>query len=126
MTALLHLLLFTKFLPLLSFLTVGLPSAALVIRPNRTQHFTRDFLSLGCEVQDNSTEWSLRWFTKRVELYECPPLWSAAQESQCHTDSLSSLDSGVYWCQSKSGKYSHMVNITVHGKTIFFFVHFLF
>ena len=93
----------------------GRSSASLVIRPNRTQHFTTASLSLSCEVQDNSTGWRLRWFTKREEISECPSLWTTAAGPRCSTAQLLPSDSGVYWCQSDC-KYSHIVNITVHSK----------
>ncbi|XP_048091903.1 basement membrane-specific heparan sulfate proteoglycan core protein-like [Alosa alosa] len=92
----------------------GVPSASLVIKPNRTQHFTGDSLSLSCEVQGNSTGWRLRWFTKKPEISQCPYSWTAASGPRCHTV-LYSYDSGVYWCQSDNSKYSHIVNITVHN-----------
>ncbi|XP_042566487.1 Fc receptor-like protein 5 isoform X2 [Clupea harengus] len=103
---------FSKAQPL--FIT-GRSSASLVIRPNRTQHFTTASLSLSCEVQDNSTGWRLRWFTKREEISECPSLWTTAAGPRCSTAQLLPSDSGVYWCQSDC-KYSHIVNITVHSK----------
>ncbi|XP_076144972.1 basement membrane-specific heparan sulfate proteoglycan core protein-like [Alosa pseudoharengus] len=92
----------------------GVPSASLVIKPNRTQHFTGDSLSLSCEVQGNSTGWRLRWFTKKPEISQCPYSWTAASGPRCHTV-LYASDSGVYWCQSDNSKYSHIVNITVHN-----------
>ncbi|XP_062371981.1 basement membrane-specific heparan sulfate proteoglycan core protein-like [Sardina pilchardus] len=103
----------TEFSQLKPIFIAGVPSASLVIKPNRTQHFNGDSLSLSCEVQGNSTGWRLRWFTKREEKSQCPYSWKTLGP-RCRTD-LDLTDSGVYWCQSDNNAYSHIVNITVHN-----------
>ncbi|XP_076128846.1 Fc receptor-like protein 5 [Alosa pseudoharengus] len=89
------------------------PPASVVIRPNRSQHFTHNSLSLSCEVPDNSTEWTLRWRTKRREGPACPDGWESEAGSTCSTTSPVQEDSGEYWCGSESGGRSNPVNITV-------------
>ncbi|XP_062406308.1 Fc receptor-like protein 5 [Sardina pilchardus] len=103
----------TDFSNVIHLWVLGLsPPASLVIRPNRTQHFTHNSLSLSCEVQDNSTGWELRWWTQRPDESECPDGWESEAGPTCSTSSPEQEDSGVYWCASESGE-SNAVNITV-------------
>ncbi|XP_048105674.1 Fc receptor-like protein 4 [Alosa alosa] len=89
------------------------PPASVVIRPNRSQHFTHNSLSLSCEVPDNSTGWRLGWVTQRPEGPACPDGWESEAGSTCSTTSPVQEDSGGYWCWSESGGRSNPVNITV-------------
>ncbi|XP_030635209.1 sialoadhesin-like, partial [Chanos chanos] len=81
--------------------------------PNTTQHFTSDSLSLSCEVQSNSTGWTVRRYTDNGEVSDCSSDWGSVTGSTCSISSLQSSDSGVYWCQSDSGGNSNPLNITV-------------
>lgn len=90
------------------------PSAFLVIKPNETQHSAP--LSMSCEVQGNSSEWRIRWLSKRQEVLDCPDGWIAHPGPICRTSCLDNDDSGVYWCESESGDHSNAVNITVIGE----------
>ncbi|XP_053537482.1 Fc receptor-like protein 5 isoform X8 [Ictalurus punctatus] len=87
------------------------PPVSLIINPSRTQHFTADSLSLSCEDQSDSTGWTVRGYTHNETLFEC----SSDSGSTCNISSLSTSHSGVYWCQSESGRRSNPVNITVHN-----------
>ncbi|XP_030635219.1 Fc receptor-like protein 2, partial [Chanos chanos] len=89
------------------------PPASLIISPNTTQHFTSDSLSLSCEVQSNSTGWTVRRYTDNGEVSDCSSDWGSITGSTCNISSLQSSDSGVYWCQSDSGGNSNPLNITV-------------
>ncbi|XP_059396152.1 Fc receptor-like protein 5 [Carassius carassius] len=82
---------------------------SLVVRPSRSQHFSSDSLSLSCEDQRNSAGWTVRRYTDR-NTEDC----SKQTGSTCRLVSLSTSDSGVYWCQSESGEKRHPLNITVH------------
>ncbi|XP_026104582.1 Fc receptor-like protein 5 [Carassius auratus] len=82
---------------------------SLVVRPSRSQHFSSDSLSLSCEDQMNSAGWTVRRYTDR-NTEDC----SKQTGSTCRLVSLSTTDSGVYWCQSESGEKRHPLNITVH------------
>ncbi|XP_026117850.1 Fc receptor-like protein 5 [Carassius auratus] len=84
-------------------------TVSLVVRPSRSQHFSSDSLSLSCEDQTNSSGWTVRRYTDR-NTEDCSKLTG----STCRLFSLSTSDSGVYWCQSESGEKRHPLNITVH------------
>ncbi|XP_053537814.1 Fc receptor-like protein 5 [Ictalurus punctatus] len=87
------------------------PPVSLIINPSRTQHFTADSLSLSCEDQSDSTGWTVRGYTHNETLFEC----SSVSGSTCNISFLSTSHTGVYWCQSESGRRSNPVNITVHN-----------
>ncbi|KAL0149237.1 hypothetical protein M9458_055471, partial [Cirrhinus mrigala] len=84
-------------------------SVSLVVSPSRSQHFSSDSLSLSCEDQSNSAGWTVRRYTDR-NTEDC----SKQTGSTCRIVSLSTSDTGVYWCQSESGEKRHPLNITVH------------
>ncbi|KAF4111609.1 hypothetical protein G5714_008640 [Onychostoma macrolepis] len=85
------------------------PSVSLEVSPSRSQHFSSDSLSLSCEDQSNSAGWTVRRYTDR-NTEDC----SKQTGSTCRIVSLSTSDSGVYWCQSESEEKRHPFNITVH------------
>ncbi|XP_060731023.1 sialoadhesin-like [Tachysurus vachellii] len=90
------------------------PPGSLIIRPNRTQHFTADSLSLSCEDQSNSSGWTVRRYRYSETFVGC----SSLSGSTCNINFLSTSHTGVYWCQSVSGGYSKPVNITVHNGAV--------
>ncbi|XP_026114517.1 Fc receptor-like protein 5 isoform X2 [Carassius auratus] len=95
------------------------PPVSLIISPNRTQHFTSVSLSLSCEDQSNSERWTVRRYTDNERLEDCSSShWGSQTGSTCTINSTSTLDTGVYWCQTESGEISHPVNITVHPGVI--------
>ncbi|XP_051744122.1 Fc receptor-like protein 5 isoform X2 [Ctenopharyngodon idella] len=96
------------------------PRVSLIISPNRTQHFSLVFLSLSCEDQSNSHEWTVRRYTDSWPwLEDCSSLHRGSQTgSTCKISSTITSDTGVYWCQSESGEKYHPVNITVHSGVI--------
>ncbi|XP_047655769.1 high affinity immunoglobulin gamma Fc receptor I-like isoform X2 [Tachysurus fulvidraco] len=89
------------------------PPVSLIINPNRTQHFTNDFLSLSCEDQSRSTGWTVRRYTHSERVLHCS-YWGSVTGSTCNISFLSTSYTGVYWCVSESGENSNPVNITVH------------
>nr|XP_055037462.1 Fc receptor-like protein 2 [Misgurnus anguillicaudatus] len=91
------------------------PSVSLIIRPNRSQHFSSESLSLSCEDHSKSTGWTVRRYTEN-KLKPCSSSdWrSTGTTSTCTIRSLHTSDTGVYWCQSESGEILHPVNISVH------------
>ncbi|XP_047674804.1 titin-like [Tachysurus fulvidraco] len=82
---------------------------SLIIRPNRTQHFFADSLSLSCEDQSDTTGWTVRRYSYTEAFVDC----SSVSGSTCNITFLYKSHTGVYWCQSKSGGCSNSVNITV-------------
>ncbi|KAK3545819.1 hypothetical protein QTP70_015260, partial [Hemibagrus guttatus] len=89
------------------------PPVSLIINPSRTQHFTKDSLSLSCEDQSNSTGWTVRRYTHSERVLDCSH-WGSVTGSTCNISFLSTSYTGVYWCESESGENSNPVNITVH------------
>ncbi|XP_073669833.1 cell adhesion molecule CEACAM5-like [Paramisgurnus dabryanus] len=89
------------------------PSVSLIIRPNRSQHFSSESLSLSCEDHSNSTGWTVRRYTDKLK--PCSDWRSTGTTSTCTIRSLHTSDTGVYWCQSESGEKLHPVNISVHN-----------
>uniref|UniRef100_A0A3P9AR44 Ig-like domain-containing protein n=1 Tax=Maylandia zebra TaxID=106582 RepID=A0A3P9AR44_9CICH len=82
----------------------SLPVEVLLFDPQIfSQVFKDDFVSLSCEEDDSSAGWTLRRNTKSAG-------------SSCTFNHIVTLDSGVYWCESREGAISNMVNLTVAGK----------
>ncbi|XP_053089496.1 obscurin-like [Pangasianodon hypophthalmus] len=97
----------------LLWITGESPPVPLIISPSRTQHFTKDSLSLSCEDQSNSTGWTVRRYKRSGRVSDCSR-WGSVTGSTCKISSLSTSHPGVYWCESESGENSNPVNITVH------------
>ncbi|KAI5607367.1 Fc receptor-like protein 5, partial [Silurus asotus] len=93
------------------------PPVSLNISPSRTQHFTRDSLSLSCEDQSNSTGWTVRRYTDSEGVLDCSQ-WGSVTGSTCKISFFSTSYTGVYWCESESGENSNLVNITVHASSL--------
>ncbi|XP_073712766.1 Fc receptor-like protein 5 [Misgurnus anguillicaudatus] len=91
------------------------PSVSLIIRPNRSQHFSSESLSLSCEDHNNSTGWTVRRYTDKLKPCSSSVRRSTGTTSTCTIRSLITSDTGVYWCQSESGEKLHPVNISVHN-----------
>nr|XP_055037611.1 pregnancy-specific beta-1-glycoprotein 9-like [Misgurnus anguillicaudatus] len=96
------------------------PSVSLIIRPNRSQHFSSESLSLSCEDHSNSTGWTVRRYTNTLGTCSSSNWRSTGTTSTCTIRYLDTSDSGVYWCQSKSGEKLHPVNISVHYGVILY------
>uniref|UniRef100_A0A3Q4GDC9 Ig-like domain-containing protein n=1 Tax=Neolamprologus brichardi TaxID=32507 RepID=A0A3Q4GDC9_NEOBR len=87
----------------------------LTVSPSSSQFFDGDYVTLSCEEDDSSAGWTLRRNTSRDTRAECEE-WGQLTVSSCTTSSIVLLDSGVYWCESREGPISNMVNLTVTGK----------
>ncbi|XP_073669832.1 uncharacterized protein [Paramisgurnus dabryanus] len=98
-----------------SLLTGVSPSVSLIIRPNRSQHFSSESLSLSCEDHSKSTGWTVRRYTDKLKPCSSSDTRSTGTTSTCTIRSLYTSDTGVYWCQSQSGEKLHPVNISVHN-----------
>ncbi|XP_029610553.1 Fc receptor-like protein 5 isoform X3 [Salmo trutta] len=96
----------------LVYCSLGQGGASLSVRPDRSQFFKYESVSLSCEVQGNSAGWRLKRYTVSGERSDCGRKWGKPQGSSCIV-SLIPSHSGVYWCESGSGEHSNAVNITV-------------
>ncbi|XP_005952004.2 Fc receptor-like protein 4 [Haplochromis burtoni] len=111
---------------LLSLLLTSLlgcrPSQAhLTVSPSSSQFFEGDFVSLSCEEDDSSAGWTLRRNTSRDTRAECGDHnqeWGEPPGSCCNISYIDPMDTGVYWCESREGPISNMVNLTVTGGSV--------
>ncbi|XP_030285617.1 low affinity immunoglobulin gamma Fc region receptor II-like isoform X1 [Sparus aurata] len=87
--------------------------AVLRVVPNRSQFFQYESVSLICEPQGNSSEWTIKRNTTKNINEECPPSLHRINKSYCYFDDVYSGDTGVYWCESAAGESSNSVTITV-------------
>ncbi|XP_076738743.1 Fc receptor-like protein 5 isoform X2 [Maylandia zebra] len=92
-------------------------SPRLTVSPSSSQFFEGDFVSLRCEEDDSSAGWTLRRNTNRETRTECNE-WGRWSGSSCSFSYILTLDSGVYWCESREGPISNMVNLTVTGGSV--------
>uniref|UniRef100_A0A3P8QSJ5 Ig-like domain-containing protein n=1 Tax=Astatotilapia calliptera TaxID=8154 RepID=A0A3P8QSJ5_ASTCA len=89
----------------------------LTVSPSSSQFFKGDFVSLSCEEDDSSAGWTLRRNTSKGNITQCGDGWGKPVGSSCNI-TLFPLDSGVYWCESREGPISNMVNLTVTGGSV--------
>uniref|UniRef100_A0A669DKW1 Ig-like domain-containing protein n=2 Tax=Oreochromis niloticus TaxID=8128 RepID=A0A669DKW1_ORENI len=104
-------------LVLISLLSCTTNQARLTVSPSSSQFFEYDSVSLSCEEDDSSAGWTLRRNTSTDTRAECEE-WGQLTGSSCTTRSIVQLDSGVYWCESREGPISNMVNLTVTGGSV--------
>uniref|UniRef100_A0A3B4T5I5 Ig-like domain-containing protein n=1 Tax=Seriola dumerili TaxID=41447 RepID=A0A3B4T5I5_SERDU len=93
------------------------PPAGLTVSPSSSQLFEEDSVSLSCEEDDSSAGWRLRRNTTRETRTQCDD-WGRSAGSSCNISFIVSLDSGVYWCESREGATSNSINITVTGGAV--------
>ncbi|XP_031170507.1 neogenin-like isoform X1 [Sander lucioperca] len=99
---------------LISLLSCPTNQASLTVSPSRSQMFRGQSVSLSCEEDDSSAEWTLRRITDKETRAECKD-WGKSAGSSCIISAILPLDSGVYWCESREGATSNSINITVTG-----------
>ncbi|XP_033182558.1 Fc receptor-like protein 5 isoform X3 [Anabas testudineus] len=105
-------------LVLTSLLCCTTNQVQLTMRPNCSQLFEGEFVSLSCEEDDSSAGWKLRRNTTRDSIAECGPDWGEQAGSLCKISYMDPLDSGAYWCESREGSTSSIINITVSGGSV--------
>ncbi|XP_067436027.1 Fc receptor-like protein 5 isoform X1 [Thunnus thynnus] len=88
-------------------------SATVNVLPNRSQFFWYESISLNCTVPANSDIWTLKRNTSSQTSDSCNSGWGVSRDSSCIIEDAYPSDTGVYWCESKGGKCSTIVNITV-------------
>uniref|UniRef100_A0A3P9CE87 Ig-like domain-containing protein n=1 Tax=Maylandia zebra TaxID=106582 RepID=A0A3P9CE87_9CICH len=95
---------------------ISAATARLTVSPSSSQLFKDDFVSLSCEEDDSSAGWTLMRNTSRETRSQCGDEFGRLDGSSCVISHIVLLDSGVYWCESREGAISNMVNLTVTGK----------
>ncbi|CAI5660136.1 unnamed protein product [Oreochromis niloticus] len=106
---------------LISLLSCTTNQARLTVSPSSSQFFKGDFVSLSCEEDDSSAGWTLRRNTTNLQRTQCGAGWgepAGLTNSSCNMSYVFPLDSGVYWCESREGPISNMVNLTVTGGSV--------
>ncbi|XP_033182561.1 putative protein TPRXL isoform X1 [Anabas testudineus] len=88
----------------------------LTVSPSRSQLFEGESVSLSCEEDDSSAGWTLRRNTTKQQMTQCGDGWGEQAGSSCNISHIFVFDSGVYWCESREGSTSSIINITVSGK----------
>ncbi|CAI5660294.1 unnamed protein product [Oreochromis niloticus] len=103
---------------LISLLSCTTNQARLTVSPSSSQFFEGDFVSLSCEEDDSSAGWTLRRNTSKQQRTQCGDGWGEGAGPSCNISYIFTLDSGVYWCESREGPISNMVNLTVTGGSV--------
>uniref|UniRef100_A0AAZ1XUC4 Ig-like domain-containing protein n=1 Tax=Oreochromis aureus TaxID=47969 RepID=A0AAZ1XUC4_OREAU len=103
---------------LISLLSCTTNQARLTVSPSSSQFFEGDFVSLSCEEDDSSAGWTLRRNTSKQQRTQCGDGWGKPAGSSCNIGTMMLHDSGVYWCESREGPISNMVNLTVTGGSV--------
>ncbi|CAI5671321.1 unnamed protein product [Oreochromis niloticus] len=103
---------------LISLLSCTTNQARLTVSPSSSQFFEGDFVSLSCEEDDSSAGWTLRRNTSKRQRTQCGNGWGKPTNSSCNISITAPHDSGVYWCESREGPISNMVNLTVTGGSV--------
>ncbi|CAI5660652.1 unnamed protein product [Oreochromis niloticus] len=101
---------------LMSLLSCRTNQARLTVSPSSSQFYIGDFVSLSCEEDDSSAGWTLRRNTSTEQRTQCGD--GKSEGSSCNISFIIPLDDGVYWCESREGPISNMVNLTVTGGSV--------
>uniref|UniRef100_A0AAZ1Y2A6 Ig-like domain-containing protein n=1 Tax=Oreochromis aureus TaxID=47969 RepID=A0AAZ1Y2A6_OREAU len=102
---------------LISLLSCTTNQARLTVSPSSSQFFKYDSVTLSCEEDDSSAGWTLRRNTSEKQRTQCGVGFGQSAGFLC-TITLFPSDSGVYWCESREGPISNMVNLTVTGGSV--------
>uniref|UniRef100_A0AAQ6ITH4 Ig-like domain-containing protein n=1 Tax=Anabas testudineus TaxID=64144 RepID=A0AAQ6ITH4_ANATE len=97
---------------------IGPDVSRLTVSPNRSQLFEDESVSMSCEEDDSSAGWTLRRNTTRQQMTQCEDGWGEGNGSSCKISFINPWDSGVYWCESREGSTSSIINITVSGGSV--------
>lgn len=95
-------------------------SATLSILPDKSQFFRYESFSLDCSVPDDCDNWIVMRNTTSQALAPCGQLgrWGQPNGSMCNNSNIYASETGRYWCQSKEGKRSNVINVTVHTDVV--------
>ncbi|XP_030610023.1 low affinity immunoglobulin gamma Fc region receptor II-like [Archocentrus centrarchus] len=89
----------------------------LTVSSKSRQLFKEQSVTLSCEGGDSSAGWTLRRNTTEGQT-QCGDQWGRWSDSSCKISMTLPWDSGVYWCESREGAISNMVNLTVTGGSV--------
>uniref|UniRef100_A0AAX7UBL7 Ig-like domain-containing protein n=1 Tax=Astatotilapia calliptera TaxID=8154 RepID=A0AAX7UBL7_ASTCA len=104
---------------LISLLCCTTNQARLTVSPSSSQFFKGDFVSLSCEEDDSSAGWTLRRNTSKQQRTQCgTDGFGKPAGSSCNVGHIYTWETGVYWCESREGPISNMVNLTVTGGSV--------
>ncbi|XP_072232973.1 low affinity immunoglobulin gamma Fc region receptor II-like, partial [Leuresthes tenuis] len=96
-------------------------TAGLTVSPSSSQLFKGDSVTLSCEEDDRSSAgWTLRRNTSRETRSQCGDGsgWGRPAGSSCKISYTYTVDSGVYWCESREGAASNSISLTVTGGSV--------
>ncbi|XP_065326099.1 uncharacterized protein LOC134623838 [Pelmatolapia mariae] len=96
----------------------GLYNSRLTVSPSCSQFFDYDSVTLSCEEDNSSAGWTRRRNTSKPNITQCGDRWGTIVNSSCDISYIVERDSGVYWCESREGPISNMVNLTVTGGSV--------
>ncbi|XP_024916510.1 sialoadhesin-like isoform X2 [Cynoglossus semilaevis] len=106
------------FLFLLSTFTFAQSPVWVRLVPDRSQFFEYEQASLSCEHQ-SMEEWTVwRYTTKSLQMSQCGVGWGSQSSSSCNLETLKVPTTGVYWCESRLGDSSNVINITVTDEPV--------
>ncbi|KAL4007846.1 hypothetical protein ACER0C_001698 [Sarotherodon galilaeus] len=82
------------------------------IVPNRLQFFEYESVSVHCEVDNNITEWKVKWKSHKIKNA------SHTSTSPCKIYPTFESHSGEYWCETEDGIKSEALNITITAGSV--------
>ncbi|CAI5661090.1 unnamed protein product [Oreochromis niloticus] len=82
------------------------------IVPNRLQFFEYETVSVHCEVDNNITEWRVKWKSHKIKNA------SKTSTSPCIIYPTFESHSGEYWCETEGGIKSEALNITITAGSV--------
>ncbi|XP_043954440.1 Fc receptor-like protein 3, partial [Gambusia affinis] len=110
----------TSLLRLISLISLLICSSAdLIVNPSRSQFFRGESVTLICEDENRSDGWTVRRNTTRGTRTCCGKGWGEPDGSTCNISMLLPYDTGVYWCESRSGSSSSSsIQLSVSGGSV--------
>ncbi|XP_034535224.1 uncharacterized protein LOC117809817 [Notolabrus celidotus] len=93
--------------------------STLRVTPNRLQFFQYETFYTKCEPSTNSSRtWTVKRNTSFSKSEPCDDSWGILGPSSCNIRHPHKSFSGAYWCESKEGDRSNIVNIIVTGGVV--------
>ncbi|XP_038126819.1 Fc receptor-like B [Cyprinodon tularosa] len=103
---------------LISFLISAAIHGHLTVSPSRSQFFEGDIVVLSCKDDHSSAVWTLTRNTTKESRTPCGTQWGNKAGSYCNVTHIITLDTGVYWCESREGAASSSIQLTVTGGSV--------